>query len=209
VVERHQVTNVASLRWLVRHLLGNPAGLFSVEKFHAALKSQGLAASRDTLHQLLGYLEDCFLVRTVWVETGSERRRMVNPRKAYPVDPGLIPVYDRTGRANVGHALESAVRVELERRGLSISYVRTPEGYEVDFLARSADGGEHLIQVCADPGDPSTRDRELRALLAAAKLHPRARAHLVTLAPDAVGALPAGVTVHHAARWFLADEATR
>lgn len=40
-----------------------------------------------------------------------KRRRMVNPRKVYPVDVGLIPVFDRTGKANVGHGLERAVRV--------------------------------------------------------------------------------------------------
>lgn len=37
VVERHRVSNVTGLRWLVRHLLGNPCGLFSVEKFYAGL----------------------------------------------------------------------------------------------------------------------------------------------------------------------------
>lgn len=71
VVERHAVSNVAGLRWMVRHLLGNAAGLFSVEKFYAALKSQGLSISKDTVHQLLGHLEDCFLVRTVWVDAGA------------------------------------------------------------------------------------------------------------------------------------------
>ncbi len=74
------------------------------------------------------------------MESTSERQRMVNPRKAYPVDPGLIPVFDRTGRANLGHALETAVLVELERRGFEVTYVRTPAGYEVDFLARGAGG---------------------------------------------------------------------
>ena len=92
VVERHDVRNVAGLRWLVRHLLGNAGGLFSMEKFRAALKSQGIPIAKDTLHQLLAHLEDCFLVRIVWMESTSERQRMVNPRKAYPVDPGLIPV---------------------------------------------------------------------------------------------------------------------
>ena len=110
---------------------------FDVEKFHGALKSQGIAIARDTLHRLLSHLEDCFLVRVVWMESNSERQRMVNPRKAYPVDPGLIPVFDRTGRANTGHALETAVLVELERRGFEVTYLRTPEGYEVDFLARA------------------------------------------------------------------------
>jgi hypothetical protein len=34
VVERHGVSNVTGLRWLVRHLLGNAAAHFSVEKFY-------------------------------------------------------------------------------------------------------------------------------------------------------------------------------
>jgi len=203
IVERRGVTNVAGLRWLLRHLLGNPAALFSVEKFYAALKSQGIAISKDTVHQLLGYLEDCFLVRTVWVEAASERRRMVNPRKAYPVDPGLIPVFDRRGRANIGHALETAVRVELERRGVSVTYVRSREGHEVDFLARRPGSEVELIQVSADLDDPATRERETRALLAAAFEYPDARLHLITLTPESAQGLPAEITVHPAAGWFL------
>ena len=205
VVERHGVTNVAGLRWLIRHLLGNAAGLFSVEKFYAALRSQGLSISKDTVHQILGYLEDCFLVRTAWVDADSERRRMVNPRKSYPVDPGLIPIFDRTGRANVGHALETAVLVELERRGMSVAYVRTPEGHEVDFLTRRPGGGEELIQVTADATDAATSARELRALHEAGRMYPKAQRRLLTLTRDALPAqLPPGVVAQPAYEWFLA-----
>ena len=206
VVERHDVRNVAGLRWLVRHLLGNAGGLFSIEKFRAALKSQGIPVAKDTLHQFLGYLEDCFLVRIVWMESASERQRMVNPRKAYPVDPGLIPVFDRTGRANLGHALEAAVLVELERRGFEVTYVRTPEGREVDFLARAAAGGTELIQVCADLSDAATAARECRALAAAGRLFPRARKRLLTATRDGLPAEPpAGTEVRTAGEWLLED----
>ena len=209
VVERHRVTNVAGLRWLVRHLLGNAAGLFSVEKFHAVLKSQGLAIGRDTVHQLLSHLEDCFLVRLVWMESKSARQRMVNPRKVYPVDPGLIPVFDRTGRANVGHALETAVLVELERRGCESTYVRTAQGYEVDFLARSPDGHRQLIQVCADASDATTAARELRALAAASAEYPDAALRLLTLTRDALPEeLPPAVVGQPAYAWML-DTAER
>lgn len=207
VMERHGVSNVAGLRWLVRHLLGNPCGLFSVEKFYAGLKAQGIAISRDTVHHLVGYLEDCFLVRTSWVEAASERRRMVNPRKAYPIDPGLIPAFDRTGRANRGHALETAVRIELERRRMDVTYVRTRDGYEVDFLTRRAGEKPALIQVCAELDDPQTRERELRALKAAAAEHPRASLHLVTLTPESAVGVPEEVQVHAAAAWLLGGAA--
>ena len=138
------------------------------------------------------------------MESASERQRMVNPRKAYPVDPGLIPVFDRTGRANVGHALETAVLLELERRGCEVTYVRTPEGYEVDFLARDATGETELIQVCADLSDPATATRECRALAAAGKLFPRARQRLLTLTQDGLPTEPpAGVEMHSACEWLL------
>ncbi len=206
VVERHGVTNLAGLRWLVRHLLGNPCGLFSVEKFYGGLKSQGIAISRDTIHQLVGFLEDCFLVRTAWVESTSERRRMVNPRKAYPVDSGLIAVFDRSGRANRGHALETAVRIELERRRMEVTYVRTREGYEVDFLARRAGEDAMLIQVSADLDDAETREREVRALLSAAAEHPRAGLHLITLTPESASGIAEPVVVHPAVTWLLGEE---
>lgn len=204
VVERHEVGNVTGLRWLVRQLLGNAGGSFSVEKFHAALRSQGIAIARDTVHQLLGYLEDCFLVRVVWMESHSERQRMVNPRKAYPVDAGLIPVFDRTGRANIGHALETAVLIELERRRLDVNYVRTGQGYEVDFLARGADGRRELIQVCADASDRGAAEREVRALTAAGEQFPDAGMRLLTLTRDGVpDTLPDGVVAQPAWVWML------
>ena len=205
VVERHEVSNVTGLRWLVRHLLGNAAARFSVEKFYTTLKSQGVAISKDTVHQLLTHLEDCFLVRMVWMESASERQRMVNPRKAFPVDPALIPVFDRSGRASIGHALETAVLVELERRRLSITYVRTPAGHEVDFLARSAGGEAELFQVCADASDPTTAERELRALMEAGAIYPTDRRRLLTLTRDGAPAeVPPGITVQPAYEWMLA-----
>ena len=204
VVERYGVTNVAALRWMVRHLLGNAAGLFSIDRFFRTLKAQGFSVAKDTVHELLAHLEDCFLVRTVWMEAASERQRMVNPRKAFPVDPGLIEVYDRSGRANIGHALETAVFLELERRGATVTYVKTAEGYEVDFLARYPSGREELLQVCADVGERETLERELRALSVAGGFFTRAKRYLLTLTRDHdIFAVPEGVRVRTAYEWIL------
>lgn len=148
VIERHRVSHPVALRWMTRQLLGNAAGTFSVNKFHQSLRSQGLSVGKDTLHAYLSYLEDAFLVRIVSIATDSERQRMVNLRKVYPIDMGLIPGFDRSVKANVGHALETAVYLELERRGAEVSYVKSPRaGYEVNFLARYPNGHAELIQV--------------------------------------------------------------
>ena len=204
VVERHAVSQPVVLRWMVRQLLGNAAGSFSVNKFHADLKSQGVAVGKETLHSYLAHLEDAFLLRSVSIATDSERRRQVNPRKVYPIDTGLIPVFDRSGRANLGHALETAVLLELQRRGAELAYVRTAGGFEVDFLTRYPDGHEALIQVCASLDDPSTLAREIRTLQEAAGEHPHAERLLITIDKPASLAVPSGLRVIAAHEWFLA-----
>ncbi len=204
VIDRHEVSNVAGLRWMTRHLLANAASLFSVEGFHRALRGQGIAIARDTVHQLLAHLEDCFLIRTVWMESDSARQRMVNPRKAYPVDPGLISVFDRSGRANVGHALETAVLIELERRRCEVTYVRTAQRHEVDFLARHEDGGVELIQVCADASDARTAEREIRALREASDSYPHAVKRLLTCNRRGLPSeVPEGVRAQPVYEWML------
>lgn len=204
VIERHAVTNPLALRWMQRQLLANAGAPFSIQKFYNALRSQGIAVGKDTLHSYLGHLEDTFLVRTVGLHTASERQRMVNPRKAYPVDPGLIPVYERTARSNLGHALETAVLLELERRGYQSDYVRTVEGLEVDFLAQAAGQQPTLIQVCLDMSDPATREREVRALAAAAAEIPGSSALLLTLdSTPPTPPLPAPLLWRPAAAWLL------
>ncbi len=208
VVERHAVSNPLPLRWLQRHLLATPAGLFSVQKQYNTLKSQGIPVGKDTLHGYLAHLEDAFLVRTICLHSASERQRMVNPRKVYPVDPGLIPLYERSGRANLGKALETAVFLELERRGYEAAYVRTREGWEVDFLATRPGATPLLLQVCLEVHDRPTWEREVRALASAAPQHPQARPLLLTLdATPPPESLPVPVEWRPAAQWFL-DEAT-
>lgn len=204
VIERHGVSNVTALRWMVRRLLGNPGGLFSITKFEADLKSQGVAAGRETLYELLDHLEDAFLLQAIPVATDSEKRRQVNPRKIYPVDTALGPVFDRSGKANLGHALEVAVHGELCRRGAEIAYVKTADGFEVDFLSRGAEGAQALIQVCADPDGPDTLDREVRALESAAKEHSVERQLILTassrlLFPE----VPRSIEVLPAWQWML------
>ena len=191
VIDRHGVTNPLALRWLQRQLLAHPGGGLSVKKHY------------DTLRAYLGYLEDAFLVRTVGLDAPSERRRMVNPRKAYPVDPGLIALFG-PGGSHEGRALETAVLLELERRGWEVSYLRTPEGWEVDFVARRPAEAPLLVQVCLETAADDTWEREVRSLHAAGAIHGGARRVLVTLdSSPPRRPLPDGVTWAPAGRWLL------
>jgi uncharacterized protein len=206
VVERYNVVNVRALRWLQRHLLATPGGGVSVRKLYDDLKSQGVSVGKDTVYSYVAHFEDAFLVRRIAMHSSSERQRMANPEKVYPIDPGLISIYETAGRTHRGRALETAVLLELERRRYDVTWLRTPEGWEVDFLATRAGATPLLVQVSLDTSADATLEREVRALLAAATLHPHAAPVLVTLDPSPPAAIPDNVQWWPAARWLLESE---
>ena len=206
VIERHAIRQPLALQWLVRQLLSHGGGSFSLNRLHGALKSQGLAISREHLAELVDHLESAFLIRCLSVVGGSLRRRMTLPRKVYPIDPGLLPLYELDGRSNLGHALETVVLLELLRQGAEVGYLRTSDGFEVDFHARFPDGRRELIQVCADLSDGATRQRELRALQQALQEPIGAAAQARVISLDRMqpsGEWPEAVSWSSALEWLL------
>lgn len=209
VVERHGVDNLPALRYLEKRLLASPAGRFSVSKLFNDLKSQGLRVGKDTLYEYLAHLEDSFLLFTMPVASSSARVRQVNPRKCYPVDPALSSAVSFRASGDLGHLLETAVYLELRRRGRRLAYVTTRSGYEVDFLAEDFEGSRELVQVCADLESPETRQRELRAVEEGIEETSCDRATVVTLREEGtlqVGGRP--VRIVPAWRWLLEPEGT-
>lgn len=203
VIERHAVSNVTALRALQRQLLATPGGAFTVQKSYDAMRSQGIKVAKDTLHEYLDHLQDAFLVRVLDMHSTSERQRMVNPRKAYPVDPGLILLHARPGREHRGRALETAVLLELERRDYTVTWRRVGD-WEVDFLATRPGDPPLLVQVCLDTSADATWEREVRALAAAAEAHPGAEALLVTQdASPPLRELPTPIRWTSATEWLL------
>lgn len=204
VIERHNVTNPIALRALQRHLLSTPGGSFTVHKFYNFLKSQGVPIGKDTLHAYLDNLRDAFLVRVLDMHSASEKQRMVNPRKVYPIDAGLIPLYEPPGRAHRGRALETAVLLELERRDYAVTWLRVDDDREVDFFATRPGDRPLLVQVCLDTTDDGTWDREVRALEKASVTYPDAEALLIThdQSPP-TRSLPGRLRWYSATQWLL------
>lgn len=181
VVERHGIGNLMPLRQLIRRLLSAPACAFSINRFYNDLKSQGIACGKNSLHEYLTHLEDAYLVQAVSIDARSERQRQVNPRKVYPIDTGLAQAFHHGMDMDRGRLLETLVFLDLRRRGLEVAWLRTTQGYEVDFVARQMDMEPQLIQVSESLADAKTRERELRALRAAMAERKRKRGAVVTL----------------------------
>jgi len=170
VIERHKVSNVIALKYMVRHIMSSPCGKFSVNKFYNTLKSMAVKCTKNSLYEYLDHLADAFLFYKVPIHSRSEKSRMVNPAKIYTVDTGLLNAMTFRNSSDWGLLLENMVFTHLRRNGYDVEYVNTKKGYETDFFARHKISGDmKLIQVCWDMSDNKIFERELRGLKSAMK----------------------------------------
>lgn len=202
--ERHAVGNLTALRAFARQLLRHPAQLLSVSKTYRDFQSRGISVAKGTLMEYLEYLEDAFLVFTLPLAVGSERRRQTNPRKLYVADHGLARAYAASSGLNRGHMLENIVAVALRWRSWDLGYLLTDDGFEIDFFARNHHGESLLVQVAADISSPDTWQREIRALASARESHAEARFLLLTESKPPHGFVtPEWLEVLAVWRWLL------
>jgi len=167
IVERHNIQNVTIIKYLIKSLLKNTAGAFSVNKFFNDTKSQGMSSSRSLLYDYLDYIEDAYLVFSVPLYSESVRQVQSNPKKVYAVDPGLVKASIFSVNDNYGHLFENLVFLDLKRGNNKVYYYLTKEKYEIDFLVETPEGNRRMVQVVWDTSDVKTLEREQRALNAA------------------------------------------
>lgn len=206
VVERHGVSNVPALRALLRHLLHNPGGRFSVNRFMGSLRSQGIACGKNLIHECLAHLADAYVVYPVEMHSRSVRQRQVNPRKVYLVDTGLVQAMSFGITRDRGAALENCLFMALRRQGREVDYGVTASGAEIDFVFDDEDG-RVLVQSAWTLAEPATRERELRALEEGLGARMGKRAVIVTAHEEDVVAIGRHkVRVTPAWRWLLEQE---
>lgn len=164
IVERHKVTNLSLLRYMVNALMKNVAAPFSINKFYKDIKSQGYKVGKDTLYNYLNYVEDAYLIFGISHFTESMREMQTTPKKIYNVDNGLLLANTFNLSDNFGKLFENLVYLDLRRQGKEVFYYKTKSGFEIDFVAISKQTPPELIQVVWNLEEPATLDREQRAL---------------------------------------------
>lgn len=167
ITERHHITNVLPLHYLINSLLRNTACLLSANKMHGDLKSQGFEIGKSAIYAYLSYIEDAYLAFATPIFSESIRKTHSNPRKFYAVDTGLANSYHIGFSENIGHYFENLVYLDLRRAGHTIFYYLTQDRQEVDFCSQDRKGRWHLWQVCWNCEDVKTYTREMAALRAA------------------------------------------
>lgn len=157
IATRYRIDAVTALKELAFYLISNPASLVSFNK----LKEQLKLGSVNTISSYIDYMENSWLIFALNLYDFSVKRQQIAPKKVFCIDTGLSNTVGFNFSPNTGKLLENLVFLTLRRQTREVYYYTTPAGYEVDFYLPEK---RQLIQVAQHLENPSTREREVRAL---------------------------------------------
>jgi uncharacterized protein len=158
IAVRYGVRDVHSLKKLALLLISNIGNLVSASK----LKQQLSVKSTATILEYFSYLENSYLVFFVQIFSYSHKVQLVNPRKVYAIDLGLVDVISTSFTRNLGHILENAVYLHLRRKYKEIYYFNHNNA-ECDFVVVDKGSVVSLLQVCYEMNFDN-KEREMKGL---------------------------------------------
>ena len=158
VIVRHGIRDSRSLRNLAVYLVSNVGTLVTASKLRQSLNIK----TTTTVLDYFSFLEDCYIVNFMSKFSYSPRVQMVNPRKIYIIDPGIVKIASTSFTENRGRLLENVIYWELRRRGKELHYFNENNA-ECDFVVMKNEKIEQVIQVCYELL-PENREREIRGL---------------------------------------------
>lgn len=131
--------------------------------------------------EYFSYLEESWLFFFVPKFSFSQKKQLVNPKKVYAIDTGLVTANSRSFSEDHGRKFENMVYLHFRRKYQEIYYFS--EKQECDFAVFDRKGLVELVQVCAEL-NPDNLKRELNGLWEAMGFFEKKEAILVTLGQE-------------------------
>lgn len=169
IVKRFRIRYVQAIEDLAVYLISNTAQEFSYNTLSKVTKCKSV----HTVQKYLDYLEEAFIFFKISRFSFKVREQIASNKKIYCIDNGFIHARAFKFSPDIGKLYENIVAVELkklEMNGIAnVYYWKSEQQEEVDFVVKQGIIIKQLIQVCHDPGNIKTKEREVRALLKASK----------------------------------------
>ncbi|MBN2251617.1 MAG: ATP-binding protein [Candidatus Altiarchaeota archaeon] len=164
IIYPHKLRNNREVFDLLYYALSNIGKPFSYTN-----AAKALSLSPDTVREYLSYAEDSYLLFSVSKYDDSVKKQIVNPRKIYCLDTGIVNAVSFQFSENRGRLLENLVHAHLRRRHEEIYYHRGE--HECDFLVREGRRIVSALQVSSSIRDAAVKKREVSGLLEAMEEH--------------------------------------
>lgn len=164
---RFKIRDTKSFRELVLYLISNVGVPVSFHNLKKILDFKNAM----TVKNYIDFLEEAYLIFSVSRYDYSIKKQIINDRKIYGIDMGMIKEVAFSFSENSGRILENVVFLELKRRGREIYYYRDKGNkHECDFIIREGRKITAAIQV-VDRLNGGNKDREVNGLISAMREH--------------------------------------
>lgn len=173
IAVRYSIKDVHKLQQLALHLLSNVGKPVTANR----LKSLIEAGSTNTVTEYLAFLEDSYLIQLIQKFDYSDRKQLINPRKVYAIDTGLVSVNSTSYSKDSGRLLENVVFNHLRRQYKRINYFN--QNGECDFVTFDKSEIQDAVQVCYHLNQDNLQ-RELHGLVEAMKFFNLSKGTIVT-----------------------------
>ncbi|AFL82760.1 putative ATPase (AAA+ superfamily) [Belliella baltica DSM 15883] len=177
IAVRYGVRDIKSLQNLAVYLISNVAKSVSGNNLRKTLEIK----ATSTIMEYFSYLEESWLFFFVPKFSYSQRKQLINAKKVYAIDTGLVTANSRSFSEDLGRRFENMVFLHFRRLYPEIYYF-TEKG-ECDLVVFDRNGLVELVQVCYEL-NPDNLKRELNGLWEAMKYFDKKEAILVTLSQE-------------------------
>ena len=158
---RRKIRDSKDFRELALFLLSNISTKISYHNLKELLEF----STTSKVKNYVDFLCEAYIFFTINKYDPSIKKQMVNKKKIYAVDTGIVNAVSFQFSENKGRVLENAVFLELKRRYKDIYYFEGKN--ECDFIIKSGRTITQAIQVADSLSEPKTRKREIEGLLSA------------------------------------------
>jgi predicted AAA+ superfamily ATPase len=173
IVTRYGIKDIKSLHRLAIYLISNIGNRIAATR----LKQPLSIGATSTVLSWFSHLELSYLVSFLPMFSQSTKAQLINPRKVYAIDLGLVNVISNNMTLDLGRKLENLIFLHLRRKYTELYYFDSKG--ECDFVAMKNGHVVELVQVCYEL-TPDNLKRELNGLTMAMRYFHLNKATLVT-----------------------------
>ena len=160
IASRYKIKNVKTLKEMAIFLITNISKEFSYNNLRKILN----LGSTNSVIAFMSYFEEAYLLFAIPKFSYSLKKQLVNQKKIYAIDNGIIKYNSKSFSPDKGKFLENLVFISLRKDFKEIFYFR--EKYECDFVFRDKKRKMQAVQVCWKISDEN-QDREVNGLVEA------------------------------------------
>lgn len=169
IIVRRDIKNDKQIKELALFLLSNVGKEFS---FNKTSKLLGIKSVR-TIIDYTNYLKESYLIELIPNYSPSIKKQIINPKKAYAIDLGMINANTLSLSDDSGRKLENVIYLHLRQKYKKIFYFK--EENECDFICE-----DKAFQVCLKLNEDNL-NREMNGLKEALKKTKAKEGIIITL----------------------------